>query len=119
MDVIDDQKIKMLRELGEKLKRENYFTHLVDTFHKDGRKIIQQVNEGMEQNNLDTVTQSLHRLKGSCGFFGAVGLQNYCAQLEEQLLGKELALGSDELQGQLQVLETGFENCVKLLIESN
>jgi HPt (histidine-containing phosphotransfer) domain-containing protein len=71
--------------------------------------MVSTLKKGVEENNLKIVMETAHKLKGSCGQFGAVQLARLCAEVGEQ--GENGTLhGMTELIGHISKTATETES---------
>ena len=111
LSAIDMDKIVTLQKVGSKLNKKDYVPNLIQTFYEDGQKILKEVSAPLGDNEkFKLAADGIHRFKGSCGFFGAVGLEDYCARVEDLLRSQQLDPESREFSDTIASLTSGLES---------
>jgi CheY-like chemotaxis protein len=83
------------------------FEEIVSLFLEDAPPHLQRINEGLAQNDMQTVRHGAHALKGMVGIFGAERSMFAAAQVEMLVGQPGLAAAIDELNTSLsELLET-------------
>lgn len=107
-DVIDGE---IIAEVKEDLEED--FEDFLEQFFNDADEWVRELRTGVEAGDADLVYQRAHTLKSSCGYLGAIYLQETARQLEAR--GREgdvsgcenLALDAKE---QLLAVRTAVES---------
>lgn len=109
---LDLATVKRLVEIG-KASDKNFTAQLLEMFALQVPKLIATINDALNENDLDTVWKSAHKLKGTCLNIGAVKLSALCKEME----AKGRAKDSTGLKGIALQLEIEFKAAVKDLGE--
>jgi len=79
---------------------------LVRMFLQEARAHVEELGAAARSREADGVAKAAHRLHGSSGFVGAIGLQAICADVELQAGQGNLAGVDDQLQRIEHALDT-------------
>jgi HPt (histidine-containing phosphotransfer) domain-containing protein len=104
-----------MKETIEQLKEllGDDFSVLVTAFEQDNRKILEDVEQLIEQDDAKQVSRQIHSLKGASSNLGALELAALCQQLETQAKAGDLS----HAKQQLDKIRKEFEVAVNLLHE--
>jgi PAS domain S-box-containing protein len=109
---LDLAAVKRLIEIG-KSSDKNFTAQLLEMFALQVPKLIAEINDGLNKNDLDKVWKAAHKLKGTCMNIGAIKLSTLCKEMESKGRVKD----SSGLKGVALQMEIEFKNAVKDLGE--
>jgi len=95
--VADDTSILLDRQkLNEMVGSEEAMSEMINLFIDNAKKIFEDIEKNIQQNNFDELLSLSHKLKGMAANAGALSLSQKSAEMESSLKensGKELILG--------------------------
>lgn len=107
-DNLDLSAVKRLIDIGNASDK-NFTAQLLEMFALQVPKLISDINAGLNNNDLDVVWKSAHKLKGTCLNIGAIKLSALCKEMEFKGRNGD----SSGLKGIALQLEIEFKAAVK------
>ncbi|MFW7381204.1 MAG: Hpt domain-containing protein [Oligoflexus sp.] len=110
--LLDAGKLQSIRELTEAGEEEDFLSSLIHMFFERTPQLLDEIQQGISQNNGKKLEFSAHALKGTAGNIGAYPLMKVCEQLEER--GRILDFSDvTELLSELEDIFTATADALK------
>lgn len=92
----------------------NFATEIVDIFCQSTPEVISDIEKAIQEQDQESATDLLHRLKGSIGYIGFKSESQYLAEVED----KTRKLGIAHLSAELSILKAKLNELMNLVSQA-
>ncbi|MCK5918101.1 MAG: Hpt domain-containing protein [Cocleimonas sp.] len=114
-----NKKITIDQDIFNTLKEnmEDLLPILIDAFLEDSAILLQDIQKGIDSNDIGIISTATHTIKSSAKNIGAEQMASYCIDIEEKIENPEQGVDINGLQQLCNLANSEMEK-VKLFLEN-
>lgn len=116
--LLDENKLKSIRDLTDSGDEVDFLTSLIRMFFERTPQLIEDIVQGISDQDAKLLEHSSHALKGTAGNIGAYPLMKVCEQLEERGRVRDFS-DVDELRSELHDIFAATAAALKAELNQN